>query len=118
MQRAQRTMIFSACVIITLIIATGIFITMTAAKNTERAPEKATQITTDATSQNEITEKIYIIKEYHGNVAAYVKDADTPFKVTEKPISELPEIDQKKLRAGIEVAGEKQMKRMLDDFCS
>lgn len=75
---------------------------------------KASNVEKEATS-NIVT---YIVKDFNGNIAIYEVSSDTPYKVTDVPISSLPMADQETLKKGIKVSGENELQALLEDLCS
>lgn len=72
------------------------------------------------TSRTENTESIpiYVIKEENGLLTVYRKGEDSPYMTTETQISNLPKSDMDILKKGIEVYGETQLRKALEDYCS
>lgn len=64
------------------------------------------------------TEQFYILKEYEGKIAVFSSDSDKPIKITNASVSKLPQSDQQNLKAGIQVQNQKELNRLLEDFCS
>lgn len=63
-------------------------------------------------------ETIYYLKDYNGRLAVFSEGSESPFKITEVEIKTLPEYDQKTLRQGVKAHGQKELTRLLEDFCS
>lgn len=76
------------------------------------SPKKEEKIT-----QNEEMSD-FIIKEYNGSVAVFESGKNLPFKTTETPVSDLPATDKELLKKGINVSGEEELSRILEDYCS
>lgn len=62
--------------------------------------------------------RTYIIKEYEGKVACFEENSEKPFLVTETLVKNLPPVDRKMLRGGVEVVGAKSLSRALEDYRS
>jgi len=58
----------------------------------------------------------YILKSEKNRIVVYEKGETQPLTVTETVVSVLPMLDQQRLKEGIEIVGEKQLKRMLKDY--
>ncbi len=63
-------------------------------------------------------EQTYLLKDYQGKIALYNKDSKTPQKVYDVYLMNLPQLDQKKLQAGIPVLNEEHLEKLLEDFDS
>ncbi|MDD5796658.1 MAG: hypothetical protein PUD24_06985 [Oscillospiraceae bacterium] len=71
---------------------------------------------TETIEQHE--ENTYVIKSDNGNLSVYIKGENTPVVTTDTNISVLPKEDQLLLEKGIEVKGEKELHKALEDYCS
>ncbi|MDR0738959.1 MAG: hypothetical protein LBF33_02260 [Oscillospiraceae bacterium] len=60
----------------------------------------------------------YLIKAYKGKIAVFEFGDTEPFKVMDCQISILPKTDQKALEIGVQVEGEAELTRLLQDYCS
>lgn len=60
--------------------------------------------------------RTYIIKEYDGKVACFELNSDVPFLITEIEVINLPPVDRKMLKGGVEVVGSRAMSRALEDY--
>lgn len=61
---------------------------------------------------------IYIIKAENGLLTVYRKGETSPYLTTQTHISNLPESDKNILKKGIEIQGETQLRKSLEDYCS
>lgn len=68
--------------------------------------------------ENSKEDTVFIIKEYNGMIAVFNKKSDEPLFVSEVSINNLPLADKKILQSGIEVFSEKELKRLIEDYCS
>ncbi len=60
----------------------------------------------------------YIVKEYKGNVAVFESGKETPFRITEVHLAELPSADRKLLEKGIKASNQEELNCILEDYCS
>ena len=60
----------------------------------------------------------YIIKDFHGKIAVFENGGEAPVKITETLTSSLPQFDTKQLRQGVYAENEREVKRLLEDYCS
>lgn len=75
-----------------------------------------TQTNADTTSSVEsIT---YILKAENNRLIVYKKGENTPYLVTETYTNNLPKSDILLLNEGIEIQGEKNLQKTLQDYCS
>ena len=72
----------------------------------------------EATQAQSDDEKVYILKAEKGKLVVYVKGESTPYIETDRIISSLPRGDILRLERGIEVAGEENLKKSIEDYCS
>ena len=105
----MRKMIIGSCLFVLMCVITNVLIIPNLHKNT-----KVSNIEKEATS-NIVT---YIVKDFNGNIAVYESNSDTPFKITDVPISSMPKADQEMLKSGISVKGENELESLLEDLCS
>lgn len=64
------------------------------------------------------TNLIYVVKEYNGNIAIFEDHSDTPFKITDIRLSDLPDGDKKLLSKGIQASNSQELNCILEDYCS
>lgn len=69
-----------------------------------------------AHSAEEPTESGYTVTVYDGRVAVY--QGDTLLRLTDTPVDSLPKADRVRLYDGITVNSDKELKTILEDFCS
>ncbi len=63
-------------------------------------------------------EEIYWLREFEKKLAVFPAGSDKPSYISEVYVSTLPKADRKKLAEGIEVSGQKELNRLLEDYCS
>ena len=73
-----------------------------------------TEIQTVATESDEI----YILKAEDNKIVVYKKGEEKPYIVTDTYINSLPKGDILRLNEGIEILGEKNLQKSLQDYCS
>lgn len=73
-----------------------------------------TEVQTVATQFDEI----FILKAENNKLVVYRKDEKEPFIVTDTYINSLPKGDILRLNEGIEISGEKNLQKSLQDYCS
>ena len=61
---------------------------------------------------------VYVVKEYNGHIAIFEENSDTPFKITDVLLSELPDGDKKLLNKGIPASSSRELNCILEDYCS
>lgn len=61
---------------------------------------------------------VYVVKEYNGNIAIFEENNDTPFKITDIRLSDLPDGDKKLLGKGISASNFQELNCILEDYCS
>lgn len=59
---------------------------------------------------------IYVMREENGRVVVYAND--TVYLRTDTQVSSLPKSDRQKLRDGIAVFSEEELKKLVEDICS
>lgn len=60
----------------------------------------------------------YIIKSENNVIVVYKTGENTPCIVTETRTDNLPKGDILRLKSGVEVQGENNLKKLLEDYCS
>lgn len=63
-------------------------------------------------------EKTYIVREYKDVICVFEENMDIPVKTTDVKVSAFPKADIELLKKGIKVTGERELKRVLADYCS
>jgi len=71
----------------------------------------------DQETGNSKTSALYVVKNFNGKIAIFEKESIEPFKITEIPVSYLPEKDQENLNKGIEAFNFEELKHILEDYC-
>ena len=60
----------------------------------------------------------YVVKDSCGKIAVFRSGESAPLTVTRTRTESLPKSDAKRVKEGIEVTDETELKRVLEDFCS
>lgn len=92
-----------------------IILSATIAVFTSSATAKADSATTIETTVSTVK---YYVKEYNGNICVFDDLSKLPITYTNTPVSRFPSQDQELLLKGIEAHNEKELKRILEDYCS
>ena len=83
------------------------------------AAQTSTVLTTTALTETTAeSRENYIIKSENNVIVVYKTGENAPCIVTETRTDNLPKGDVLRLKNGIEVEGEKNLKKMLEDYCS
>ena len=98
-------------IMITGVILIAYLILMTVATQEAQAPAAET-----VSAQHHVGEKEYRIGVIDGRIAVF-RNGDLYLK-TQTMLSSLPKSDQSKIEQGIEVDSLKELKRLLQDYCS
>ncbi|MGN0517426.1 MAG: hypothetical protein ACI4II_01730 [Acutalibacteraceae bacterium] len=84
--------------------------------NAVKQKEPAVEVNNNVQSEKQIYK--YIVKTYHGKLAVFEPDKEIPFKVTNLDVNILPQSDRILLDTGIGAVDNKELNRILEDFCS
>ena len=63
-------------------------------------------------------ENKYILSSQNGRLVIFRDGEDKPFLVTDTFVSYLPKADRINLENGVEVTGEKELQKAIEDYCS
>lgn len=63
-------------------------------------------------------EKTFIMGEQRGRLAVWRTGESEPFLTTDTFTYMLPKSDKRKIEQGIEIKGEEQLRKTLEDYCS
>ncbi len=61
---------------------------------------------------------VFTLSAQNGRLVVYKEGEDEPFLVTDTYVSSLPKSDRINLENGVEVKGERELKRAIEDYCS
>lgn len=94
-----------------IIVSVCLAITLTVSASLQGNSKKA-----EATEP--FTEPVYVLKSENDKIVVYDKYSGTSEIIEESVVSVLPESDREELEKGIKVVGEKNKRRLIEDFCS
>ncbi|MBQ9674090.1 MAG: hypothetical protein IJV39_05645 [Ruminococcus sp.] len=97
--------IFTAIILMVLVIISATF-------------QVKTEDLTLTEQKTVITEEVYVLKNDNGRLAVFHEDETEPIITTDTLIENLPYQDQEKLKQGINVTGDKNLRIALEDYCS
>ncbi len=102
-----------------LVLITGIILMACLFTSVYAAPSASVKasVTTNTEDKSE-TVDIYIMKAENNRIVVYKKGEQVPYIETETLVSSLPKGDIMLLEKGIEIEGEKNLQKSLEDFCS
>ena len=109
-----------------LIVITGVILILSVIVNAEIIPALAKQSIEKTNSEKQtLIEQIrpdpytgYIVKEYNGKIAVFEKGVANPYRMTDMPVSFLPDYDKNLLLGGIELDSQDEVNRVLEDYLS
>ena len=94
-----------------LLSAIGIIFTTTA------QPTKPIQ-GVKSSSQSQVQQHTYLVKEYEGKVAVFYDNVSDPETIYDTYVNELPQLDQQQLRDGIVVNTQEELRVLIEDLTS
>ena len=103
------------CIMITSVILPSMPRAGAAENNIDADTQSVVQSDEEQSEQENFT---FIIKEYQGKVAVFQGQASEPLFVSDVSISSLPLADKEILSEGIEVSSERELNRLIEDYCS
>ena len=102
-----------------LIAITGIILIGCVCIGAAFAPkDNPVQSTSASPESTEKTDSGYIIRAENGKIAVYRKNASEPLYTTDALVASLPRSDIDRLSSGIEVENERELRLVLQDYCS
>lgn len=102
-----------------LVLITGIILMVCLFTSVYASP--AATVGTDVTSaeENKGNEKeVFVLKSENNRIVVYRFGENTPYMTTDTLVNTLPKGDIMLLEKGIEVKGEENLKKSLEDYCS
>ena len=102
-----------------LVLITGIILMVCLFTSVYASP--AATVGTDVTSAEENKgneNEVFVLKSENNRIVVYRFGENTPYLTTDTLVSTLPKGDIMLLEKGIEVKGEENLKKLLEDFCS
>ena len=117
MKKTITKIIFPAiCGAYILFAATFVFFTGT---RENRPAENAALSTVPATAPTQkASEEVYVVREIDGRVAVESVSTGKIVRRTDTMVSILPDEDRKRLKNGIKADSARELRRLLEDFCS
>ncbi|MEE0913705.1 MAG: hypothetical protein U0L76_03860 [Ruminococcus sp.] len=102
-----------------LVAITGIILMLCLFTGVAFSPETSVQTTNAQTAKNVHNENdVFLLKAENNRIVVYKKGETTPYMTTDTPVDSLPKGDIMLLELGIEIEGEKNLKKSLEDYCS
>ncbi len=102
-----------------LVLITGIILMACLFTSVYAAPSASVKASVTANTEDKSeTVDIYIMKAENNRIVVYKKGEQVPYIETETLVSSLPKGDIMLLEKGIEIEGEKNLQKSLEDFCS
>lgn len=102
-----------------LVSITGIILMLCLFTGVAFSPETSAQTeSVQATVSNNEQNTVFVLKAENNRITVYKKGENTPYMTTDTPVDSLPKGDIMLLEVGIEIKGEKNLKKSLEDYCS
>ena len=109
-----------------LIVITGVILVLSVIVNAEIIPALAKQSAAKPEKNNQtLVDEIqpdpytgYVVKEFNGKIAVFEKGVANPYRMTDMPVSFLPDYDKNLLVGGIELDSQDEVNRVLEDYLS
>lgn len=86
------------------------------AQNTAPVPSELSEEISQNSQESTVIE--YTMKEYDNRIAVFESGNDEPIYISNTCVSDLPKADIEQLEKGITVFDKKQLKRLIEDYCS
>lgn len=58
----------------------------------------------------------YIVKEYEGKIGVFLYGEESPMRVYQVPVEQLPEYDVLQLKKGIRIANDEELFQIIEDY--
>ena len=102
-----------------LVLSTGIILMVCLFTSVYAAPAATVGTQVSVTDENKGNEnEVFVLKSENNYIVVYKFGENTPYMTTDTLVSTLPKGDIMLLEKGIEVKGEENLKKSLEDFCS
>lgn len=102
-----------------LIGITGIILIGCVCVSSLYAPKANAAFTAEQTVQAQASsEESFVVKSENNFIVVYRNGESTPYLTTQSRADSLPKSDIMQLKSGIEVVGEKNLRKLLEDYCS
>ena len=102
-----------------LVLITGIILMVCLFTSVYATPAATVGTQVSVTDENKGHEnEVFVLKSENNYIVVYKFGENTPYMTTDTLVSTLPKGDIMLLEKGIEVKGEENLKKSLEDFCS
>lgn len=102
-----------------LVLITGIILMVCLFVSVYAAPAATVGTQVSVTDENKGNEnEVFVLKSENNYIVVYKFGENTPYMTTDTLVRTLPKGDIMLLEKGIEVKGEENLKKSLEDFCS
>ena len=102
-----------------LVLITGIILMVCLFTSVYAAPAATVGTQVSVTDENKDNKnEVFVLKSENNYIVVYKFGENTPYMTTDTLVSTLPKGDIMLLEKGIEVKGEENLKKSLEDFCS
>ena len=102
-----------------LVLITGIILMVCLFTSVYASPAATVGTQTSATQENKGNEnEDFLLKSENNRIVVYRFGENTPYMTTDTLVNTLPKGDIMLLEKGIEVKGEENLKKSLEDYCS
>lgn len=102
-----------------LVLITGIILMVCLFTSVYATPAATVGTNASVTEENKGSEnEVFVLKSENNYIVVYKFGENTPYMTTDTLVSTLPKGDIMLLEKGIEVKGEENLKKSLEDFCS
>lgn len=102
-----------------LVLITGIILMVCLFTSVYASPSVTAGTNTEATEENKgSVNEVFMLKSENNRIVVYKFGEETPYIVTDTLVSTLPKGDIMILEKGIEIKGEENLKKSLEDYCS
>lgn len=102
-----------------LVLITGIILMVCLFTSVYASPAVTAGTNTAATEENKgSVNEVFMLKSENNRIVVYKFGEDTPYIITDTLVSTLPKGDIMLIEKGIEIKGEENLKKSLEDYCS
>ena len=102
-----------------LVLITGIILMVCLFTSVYAAPAATVGTQVSVTDENKDNKnEVFVLKSENNYIVVYKFGENTPYMTTDTLVSTLPKGDIMLLEKGIEVKGEENLKKSLEDYCS
>ena len=102
-----------------LVLITGIILMVCLFTSVYATPAATVGTQVSVTDENKGNEnEVFVLKSENNYIVVYKFGENTPYMTTDTLVSTLPKGDIMLLEKGIEVKGEENLKKSLEDYCS